>query len=183
MKFQAISRAKNCTIRPDILYSRLVENPTLEDSWTFYFNCNKSELFAKGFMRYATFIGLISTHPKVVLGSKECPSREEEEILQTIEQITIHSSLKKTFIQACLIIVLQPFGDGNHRTAEEFFKMITEMESLTQNPLFSHDGTVRKIVDTLIVDYGCLCAEPKMLCEIYYKLSKIFEENKNYYEA
>lgn len=182
IQFQAITRTNLCKNNQTIWLATLVENPTEESSWIYFFSKNKNELFSKGFFRYKTLVGFISIPPKLVLDNSEIIEYEKkyETIILDIFQRVSTTLLKKTFIISCLIIILQPFGDGNHRTAEEYFKLVT-FNSGNIITLFPPHSRINENIQRINIDYSYICDNPLVLYDIIQNISDIFEKNKKYW--
>jgi len=172
-EIQSSTRATICSKNQDIWYYRNVKNPTDKNEWVRYFKTHKTELFSKGFDRYKLLLGFLSDKPKVILDTDDdIKSIIIDSFYRCIDYPT---ELKKTFILSCLLVILQPFGDGNHRTAEFYFKTIAQQKSLTkQSLIFPQDSLIDTRVDNLIIDHNTLTRNPIMLCRIFKELDELF---------
>ncbi len=179
--FQAMTRSTLCKNQQTIWFTTLVENPTEQESWVYFFSRNKNELFSKGFFRYKTLVGFISIPPKLVLETSEVTEVTEYEtmILDIFERLST-TLIKKSFIISCLIIILQPFGDGNHRTAEEYFKQVT-FTSGNINGLLPSNSKINEKIHNITIDYSYICSNPIVLYDMIQNINDIFEENKKYW--
>ncbi len=111
---QAISRHAVCVAQPDHPYMELLlKQPTSIDIWTRYFMLNKDAMYSKGRHCLNIWINL-PTHPK-------CLEMTTNELW---------------FVLSGTMIILQVYGDGNHRTASKLYDRFTglslPLESIEQ---------------------------------------------------
>ena len=101
IQFQALSRYVVCVTQPTHPYLQLVNSNTM-DNWIIYYASCDSHIYSKGIHRLNLWIFLHT-------------SRLFETIPNNI----------KYFVLSGLIILLQVYGDGNHRTASYFYNLHT----------------------------------------------------------
>jgi len=135
---QIKERIKLCNNNPS---SHLCRNVNFNnyDEWYYYFDINNNKnLFSKGLERFETWKRLLKEPPQLYFSKIIMPQIPSEElILTTLINKLIHLKENKPnvyfFILASLIIIFQVFGDGNHRTAQHFMKIMGFSEiTLTQ---------------------------------------------------
>ena len=98
---QAISRHKVCIDNPSHPYNMLVNTNTVNE-WETYYNSDRNRLYSKGTLRLDNLC-VIYEHP-------------------LCRQLSISETW---FVIAGSIVLLQVYGDGNHRTAHFLYKHFT----------------------------------------------------------
>lgn len=96
------------------------------------------EQFSKGYQRLKIWLDLAYKIPPIYT---DFYTNEKH----TIRALDIPYSEAKIYALACLMVILQVFGDGNHRTANEYFKSYTG-KSLTEEQLNMTGYDFSKIV-------------------------------------
>ena len=99
--YQAISRYNTCLNNPHHAYNEYVDQNTYS-AWESYFKSDKSRLYSKGTVRLQTLID-IYTHPTY---------------------LSLNTN-QAWFVVAGSLVVLQVYGDGNHRTAGYVYNKFT----------------------------------------------------------
>ena len=122
-----------CNTNPS---SHLCRNVTTNNysEWERFFTLdNNNNLFSKGLERLATWKHLFKDNSVLYFSKIITPQTSDDE--QLMKDITTKLNYLKEnkiysyyFIFASLIILFQVFGDGNHRTAQYFMKIMSEPE-------------------------------------------------------
>jgi hypothetical protein len=134
---QIKSRIDLCKQYPTISICREVQSNHYNDWLNFYTKDNYKNLFSKGNLRLNSWINLFKD-PPILDFPNFSPNDDEIELLEDLSNKLIHMKNKNPdcyyFIMASLIIIFQVFGDGNHRTANFFYTLVTDRKKgLTQS--------------------------------------------------
>jgi hypothetical protein len=155
------------------------------DLWINYFNSNgnieeiKAKLFSKGFNRFVLLRLLMNDPPLLVresgdpfnypnLNNKnlDCSFLDNKIIIENLNTIKHQNQRKYHFIISALIIKLQVFSDANHRTAGQYFRLITGLNLQEYNNL----------IDAIMYDYS-LITKPDSLISVISKISDLYEQS------
>jgi hypothetical protein len=123
---------KLCNTNPSSHLCRNITDNNYSEWKRFFTIDNNKNLFSKGTERLDTWKHLMLDNSSLFFSKVITPNSTDEELMKDITSKLIYLKENKIysyyFIFASLIIIFQVFGDGNHRTAQYFMKIMRAPE-------------------------------------------------------
>lgn len=159
MQLLANTRQKICDENPR--HSYCVVTPNTYNDWILYLKSNRMVLFDKGINRLDTWKALLNDIPYIYfIGNPSYKTNvpNDYNVLKQLQKFKDTESDKYYFILAGLMIIMQVFGDGNHRSANYFYNKYTG-----QNISATQFEAIDKIRRTNKYDYFDLEMNPDII--------------------
>lgn len=171
MKLLANTRKKICDEKPTHI---CVVHPNTYENWISYLNSNRNVLFEKGINRLNTWKSLLNERPFIYFIDN--PSYKNDvpnpyNILEELQKLKDTETDNYYFILAGLMIIFQVFGDGNHRTANHFYKIHTG-QNISPKQFKAIDELREQNYDYSNLQYNPEIIKNKLIKELY-KISNL----------
>lgn len=169
----AKTRFKLCDENPRHSYCKPEISPASNtyDNWVSYLDKNRNLLFEKGKERLETLKALLKEPPFLYFIENpdyNVNNPNDTNILKELQIIKETKLDKYYFILASLIIIFQVFSDGNHRTANEFYRIYTG-----NNISPKQFEEIKNIRYNNRYDYTDLESNPEIIKQIISELERI----------